>query len=124
MNDLAIETHALHKHYGDIHAVDGLDMHVPRGAVYGFLGRNGAGKTTTIRMLAGLAHASGGDMRVLGLDPRTRESGDPRAHGPGHRQDADPVDDRQRPGALQSRIFSPLVGCAGARSTPRCWNST
>jgi ABC-2 type transport system ATP-binding protein len=71
MNDLAIETHSLHKHYGDIHAVDGLDMHVPRGAVYGFLGRNGAGKTTTIRLLAGLAHASGGDMRVLGLDPRT-----------------------------------------------------
>jgi ABC-2 type transport system ATP-binding protein len=71
MNDLAIETHALHKHYGDIHAVDGLEMHVPRGAVYGFLGRNGAGKTTTIRMLAGLAHASAGEMRVLGLDPRT-----------------------------------------------------
>jgi ABC-2 type transport system ATP-binding protein len=71
MNDLAIETHALHKHYGDIRAVDGLDMHVPRGAVYGFLGRNGAGKTTTIRLLAGLAHASGGAMRVLGLDPRT-----------------------------------------------------
>jgi len=70
MNDLAIETHSLHKHYGDIHAVDGLDMHVPSGAVYGFLGRNGAGKTTTIRLLAGLAHASGGEMRVLGLDPR------------------------------------------------------
>jgi ABC-2 type transport system ATP-binding protein len=50
--------------------VDGLDMHVPRGAVYGFLGRNGAGKTTTIRLLAGLAHPSGGEMRVLGLDPR------------------------------------------------------
>jgi len=71
MNDLAIETHALHKHYGDVHAVDGLDMNVPRGAVYGFLGRNGAGKTTTIRMLAGLAHPSRGQMRVLGLDPRT-----------------------------------------------------
>jgi ABC-2 type transport system ATP-binding protein len=71
MNDFAIETHALHKHFGDLHAVNGLDMHVPRGAVYGFLGRNGAGKTTTIRMLAGLARASGGTMRVLGLDPRT-----------------------------------------------------
>ena len=71
MNDLAIETHALHKHYGDINAVDGLDMHVPRGAVYGFLGRNGAGKTTTIRVLTGLARATGGDMRVLDLDPRT-----------------------------------------------------
>jgi ABC-2 type transport system ATP-binding protein len=71
MSDFAIETHALHKHYGDIHAVDGLDMNVPRGAVYGFLGRNGAGKTTTIRVLTGLARATGGDMRVLDLDPRT-----------------------------------------------------
>jgi len=71
MNDLTIETHALHKHYGDIHAVDGLDMHVPRGAIYGFLGRNGAGKTTTIRMLGGLSHPTGGEMRVFGLDPQT-----------------------------------------------------
>ena len=71
MNDLAIESHALHKHYGDIHAVEGIDMHVPRGAVYGFLGRNGAGKTTTIRVLTGLADATSGDMRVLDLDPRT-----------------------------------------------------
>ena len=71
MSDLVIETHALHKHYGDIRAVDGLDMRVPRGAVYGFLGRNGAGKTTTIRLLAGLARASGGTMRVLDLDPKT-----------------------------------------------------
>ena len=74
MSDLAIETHALHKHYGDVHAVDGLDMNVPRGAVYGFLGRNGAGKTTTIRMLAGLAHPSRGQMRVLGLDPRADQT--------------------------------------------------
>ncbi len=71
MNDLAIETHSLHKHYGDIRAVDGLDMRVPRGAIYGFLGRNGAGKTTTIRLLAGLSHANCGQMRVFGLDPRT-----------------------------------------------------
>jgi ABC-2 type transport system ATP-binding protein len=71
MNELAIETQGLHKHYGDVRAVDGLDLHVPRGCVYGFLGRNGAGKTTTIRMLAGLARASGGSMRVLDLDPRT-----------------------------------------------------
>ncbi|HEV2646550.1 MAG TPA: ABC transporter ATP-binding protein [Acidobacteriaceae bacterium] len=71
MNDLAIECRALHKHFGDVHAVDGLNLNVPRGAVYGFLGRNGAGKTTTIRMLAGLARPTGGEMRVLGLDPRT-----------------------------------------------------
>jgi ABC-2 type transport system ATP-binding protein len=69
MSDLAIETNSLHKRFGELHAVDGLDLRVPRGAVYGFLGRNGAGKTTTIRMLAGLARASSGEMRVLDLDP-------------------------------------------------------
>ena len=72
MSELAIETHSLHKHYGALHAVDGLDLHVPRGSIYGFLGRNGAGKTTTIRMLAGLAHPTGGEMRVLDLSPRTQ----------------------------------------------------
>jgi ABC-2 type transport system ATP-binding protein len=71
MSDLAIETKSLHKHYGQIRAVDGLDLNVPRGSVYGFLGRNGAGKTTTIRMLAGLAHPTSGQMRVLNLDPAT-----------------------------------------------------
>jgi ABC-2 type transport system ATP-binding protein len=70
MNDLAIETKGLHKHYGEVRAVDGLAMQVPRGAIYGFLGRNGAGKTTTIRMLAGLSHATGGQMHVLGFDPQ------------------------------------------------------
>src|ERR1035437_1299570 len=70
MIDLAIETNSLHKRFGEIRAVDGLDLRVARGAIYGFLGRNGSGKTTTIRMLAGLAHAPSGEMRVLGLDPR------------------------------------------------------
>jgi ABC-2 type transport system ATP-binding protein len=69
MSDLAIETQSLEKHYGSIHALDGLTMRVPRGSIYGFLGRNGAGKTSTIRLLAGLAHATGGRMQVLGLDP-------------------------------------------------------
>jgi ABC-2 type transport system ATP-binding protein len=71
MSDLVIETHSLHKQYGPTHAVDGLEMHVPRGSVYGFLGRNGAGKTTTIRLLAGLILPNGGHARVLDLDPRT-----------------------------------------------------
>lgn len=71
MNDLAIETQSLHKHYGALHAVDGINMHVPVGSIYGFIGRNGAGKTTTIRMLAGLAHSTSGQMLVLGHDPRT-----------------------------------------------------
>jgi len=94
MSDLAIETQSLHKHYRTfhavfsifaqgkvhpslnkahrfLHAVDGLDMHVPKGSIYGFMGRNGAGKTTTIRMLAGLTHQTSGDIKILGLDPRT-----------------------------------------------------
>ena len=57
---------SLHKHYHFLRAVDGLDMHVPKGSIYGFLGRNGAGKTTTIRLLAGLARPTGAGCRCLG----------------------------------------------------------
>lgn len=70
MSDLAIETQSMHKHYGTLHAVKGLDLHVPAGSIYGFMGRNGAGKTTTIRLLAGLVRATSGQVRVLGLDPQ------------------------------------------------------
>lgn len=70
MTDLAIQTQYLAKRYGSLAAVDGLSLHVPRGSIYGFLGRNGAGKTTTIRMFAGLARPTGGSIQVLGLDPQ------------------------------------------------------
>lgn len=63
----AIETRGLTKSYrGGQLAVDGLDLAVPRGSVFGFLGPNGSGKTTTIRMLMGLIQASAGSARVLG----------------------------------------------------------
>ncbi len=62
----AIATRGLVKHYGDVHAVDGVDLHVRRGEIYGFLGRNGAGKTTTIRMMLGLIRPTAGEVRVLG----------------------------------------------------------
>jgi ABC-2 type transport system ATP-binding protein len=68
MSDLAIETHALSKRYGDLVALDRVNMHVERGSIYGFLGRNGAGKTTAIRILAGLSPATGGNARVLGFE--------------------------------------------------------
>jgi ABC-2 type transport system ATP-binding protein len=68
ISELAIETTGLTKRFGDHAAVDGVDLAVPRGAVYGFLGPNGSGKTTTIRMLLGLASASTGDIRMLGRD--------------------------------------------------------
>jgi len=65
---LAIETTALAKRYGETRAVDGIDLAIPRGAVYGLLGPNGAGKTTTIRMLTTLIRPDGGTARVLGHD--------------------------------------------------------
>jgi ABC-type multidrug transport system ATPase subunit len=64
--DSAIATRGLSKRYRDVLAVDGLDLDVRRGEIYGFLGRNGAGKTTTIRMLLGLIRPSGGEVEVLG----------------------------------------------------------
>jgi ABC-2 type transport system ATP-binding protein len=67
--DLAIETRALRRTFGDLAAVDGIDLAVPRGSLYGFLGPNGAGKSTTIRCLTGLLRPTSGSMRILGLDP-------------------------------------------------------
>jgi ABC-2 type transport system ATP-binding protein len=67
--ELAIETLGLRRLFGDHAAVDGIDLAVPRGSLYGFLGRNGAGKSTTIRCLTGLLRPSAGTIRILGLDP-------------------------------------------------------
>ena len=53
----AIEARGLSKHFGDVRAVDGIDLDVPRGMIFGILGPNGAGKTTLLRMLATLAAA-------------------------------------------------------------------
>jgi len=64
-----IEAHGLTKHFGRIHALDGLDLVVEQGEVHGYLGPNGAGKSTTIRILLGLARASGGAVSVFGADP-------------------------------------------------------
>ncbi|GAA2747194.1 ABC transporter ATP-binding protein [Terrabacter aerolatus] len=65
-SDLAIATRGLTKRFGARAAVDGLDLLVPRGSVYGFLGPNGSGKTTTIRMLLGLVRPSAGTSTLLG----------------------------------------------------------
>jgi daunorubicin/doxorubicin transport system ATP-binding protein len=78
MSDLAIEASGLVKTFGDLRAVDGVDLAVRTGVVHGFLGPNGAGKTTTIRMLGTLLHPDGGWARVLGHDIVT-EAADVRA---------------------------------------------
>jgi ABC-2 type transport system ATP-binding protein len=68
--ETVIATRALTKRYGRVVAVDGLELNVQRGEVYGFLGRNGAGKTTTIRMLLGLVRPTAGEVQVLGRRAR------------------------------------------------------
>jgi len=65
--DTAISTRSLTKRFHRQLAVDGVDLHVPRGSTYGFLGPNGSGKTTTIRMLLGLIRPTSGDIEVLGI---------------------------------------------------------
>ena len=68
MTPLALEASGLVKTFGDVRAVDGVDLAVSTGSVYGVLGPNGAGKTTTIRMLATLLKPDGGSAQVLGHD--------------------------------------------------------
>ncbi len=63
-----IETEALTKTYGELHALAGLDLHVEEGTVYGFIGPNGAGKTTTMRILTTLLQPTSGTARIAGHD--------------------------------------------------------
>ncbi len=65
----AIEVRGLSKHYGDVAAVDGIDLRILRGEVFALLGPNGAGKTTTVEILEGHRPRTGGEVSVLGYDP-------------------------------------------------------
>ena len=65
---IAISTSNLTRNFGDLVAVDHINLEVPEACIYGFLGPNGCGKSTTIRMLCGLLTPSEGDATVLGLD--------------------------------------------------------
>ncbi len=67
MTDTAVYARGLTRRFGDVTAVDAVNLDIPRGQIYGFLGPNGSGKTTTIRMLCGLLTPSAGDVSVLGL---------------------------------------------------------
>ena len=68
MSSFAIETRGLRKVYGDLVAVEGLDLDIRQGEVFGLLGPNGSGKTTTIRMLTGLVRPTSGTATVVGID--------------------------------------------------------
>ena len=68
--DLAIQIHGLTKSYGKVRALQGIDLEVKRGEIFGFLGPNGAGKTTTIRCLLDMIRPDGGKASLLGIDPQ------------------------------------------------------
>jgi ABC-2 type transport system ATP-binding protein len=106
----AIEIQDLVVSYGNKRAVDGLNLQVPRGAVYGFLGPNGAGKTTTIKALLGFRPANGGSARVLGYDIGT-QSLEVRAHA-GYVSEVN---------SMYDYLTIPQT-CAFCRQTSRRWN--
>lgn len=75
MSDLAIHAQDVMKKFGDFTAIEGINLRVPKGSIYGFLGPNGCGKSTTIRVLTGLLSPTEGHVNVLGLDiPRQSEA--------------------------------------------------
>lgn len=74
ITDAAIRCEGLTKHYGEVKALQALDLTVPYGSIFGFLGRNGAGKTTTMRLLAGLAHPTAGHAWIAGVETTNGDS--------------------------------------------------
>ena len=71
--EYALETNRLTKKYGKFKALDGLTMHVPKGAIYGFIGKNGAGKTTLIRVICGLQDPTDGSYSIYGTENGDRK---------------------------------------------------
>ena len=70
--EYVLTTQSLSKHYGRFKALDALTMHVPKGAIYGFVGKNGAGKTTLIRVICGLQAPTSGEYALYGIDSREK----------------------------------------------------
>ena len=71
--EYVLTTRALSKHYGNFKALDHLSMKVPKGSIYGFIGKNGAGKTTLIRLICGLQVPSGGESTLYGIKNSSKE---------------------------------------------------
>ena len=71
--DYILTAESLWKSYKDFHALSGLNMHLPKGAIYGLVGRNGAGKTTLIRLICGLQAPTSGSYTLFGLDSASKE---------------------------------------------------
>lgn len=71
--DYILQTNSLTKKYKDFQALNGLTMHVPKGSIYGFVGKNGAGKTTLIRLICGLQEPTSGDFTLYGICNHTKD---------------------------------------------------
>lgn len=95
MSECAILASGLTRRFEEFVAVDGVDLAVPRGALFGFLGPNGAGKSTTVKMLVGLLKPTAGTIRILGIDP-----------------EEDPIEVRRRIGVVPdgAPLFDRLTG--------------
>jgi len=74
MSDVAIRCEGLSRHYGEVIALQDLNLSVPYGSIFGFLGRNGAGKTTTMRLLVGLGHPTAGRAWIAGVETTNADS--------------------------------------------------
>ena len=79
--EYVLVTQGLSKHYKDFKALDNLTMRVPKGSIYGFVGRNGAGKTTLIRLICGLQTPTAGEYSLYGTDSREKGIGAVRRRG-------------------------------------------
>ncbi len=113
---LAIETHGLMRNFGAVRAVDGVDLAVSKGEIYGFLGPNGAGKTTVIRMLVTLLAPTGGRIMVAGYDVM-READQVRSHIGVALQDA--ALDNKQTGRELLRLQGRLYGLSRSETTRR-----
>ena len=71
--EYVLQTRALQKKYGKAAVLTDVTMNVPKGSIYGFVGKNGAGKTTLIRLICGLQEPTGGDYSLFGIDHRSRD---------------------------------------------------
>ena len=76
--DYVLKTNSLCKHYKNFKALSGLTMHVPKGSIYGFVGRNGAGKTTLIRMVCGIQFPTSGNFELYGVKNTDKKISDTR----------------------------------------------
>lgn len=72
-NSTAIKTQKLQKHFGEVHALNNVDLTITQGQIFGLLGSNGAGKTTLIRLMVGATKPTAGQLSVLGQDPTTQK---------------------------------------------------